>query len=554
MRLGREVPRVYTPPLRELTPQTSLGFAMVYFAENVLGVTLLPWQRWLSIHALELLPDGRLRFRTILVLVARQNGKSTWAKVLVLFLLMVRQVRLVLGTAQDLDLAEDLWDETLDLLYDGDDDEPGELEDLVARVQRVNGKKQFTLALPWRPTYKVRAANRRGGRGKTAGAVLLDELREHQTWDAWGAITKTTLTKEEALVVCLTNAGDATSVVLRHLRMMAHAAIGDPDGICEAEAAPVVPHARDDEDDDLAVEVDEDALDEDDMFIAEWSAPPGTDRWNRDGWAQANPSMNHRHPDGTAALPEKNIASAARKDPDHVFFPENMCQWWAGAAAGPFPGSTWEQGTDAESRVENPLSVTYGVDTSWDRTMTYVAIAGRRDDGAGHVEVVAQRAGIEWVREWVLARAGAERPIRLAYQKRGAPASGIADLFTDRDDDTDDQREALQWVELVPIEGAELGIACGRLYDAVAAADWSLDPDAEVREPPGRVFHRPQPVLDLAAGTAHVKPAGDAYLWDRRKSPNDVAPLCAVTWALDALLTQPEVYRSAYEDAGLVVA
>ena len=148
MRLGREVPRVYTPPLRELTPQTSLGFAMVYFAENVLGVTLLPWQRWLSIHALELLPDGRLRFRTILVLVARQNGKSTWAKVLVLFLLMVRQVRLVLGTAQDLDLAEDLWDETLDLLYDGDDDEPGELEDLVARVQRVNGKKQFTLDLP----------------------------------------------------------------------------------------------------------------------------------------------------------------------------------------------------------------------------------------------------------------------------------------------------------------------------------------------------------------------------------------------------------------------
>ena len=83
---------------------------------------------------------------------------------------------------------------------------------------------------------------------------------------------------------------------------------------------------------------------------------------------------------------------------------------------------------------------------------------------------------------------------------------------------------------------------------------WELDPDAEVREPPARVYHRPQPVLDLAAGTAHVKPAGDAYLWDRRKSPNDVAPLCAVTWALNALLTQPEVYRSAYEDAGLVVA
>ena len=554
MRLGHEVPRIFTPPLRELTPSTSLGFAMNAFAAEVLGVTFLPWQKWLSIHALELLTDGRLRFRTILVLVARQNGKSTWAKVLVLFLMMVRRVGLVLGTAQDLDLAEDLWDETLDLLYDGDDDEAGELEELIARVTRVNGKKQFTLALPWRPTYKVRAANRRGGRGKTAGAVLLDELREHQTWDAWGAITKTTLTKEEAMVVCLTNAGDATSVVLRHLRMMAHAAIGDPDEINAAEAAPVVPHSGDDEDDGLVADVDEDALDEDDMFIAEWSAAPGTDRWDRDGWAQANPSMNHRHPDGTAALPEKNIASAARKDPDHVFFPENMCQWWAGAAAGPFPGDTWEQGVDAASRVEDPLSVTYGVDTSWDRTMTYVAIAGRREDGAGHVEVVAQRAGAEWVRDWVLARASAERPIRLAYQRRGAPASGLADMFEPRDTDTDAETEALRWVTLVPIEGAALGMACGRMFDAVVAADWKLDPDAEVREPPGRVFHRPQPVLDLAASTAHIKPAGDAWLWDRRTSPNDVAPLCAATWALDAMLTQPEVYRSAYEDAGLVVA
>ena len=96
VRLGREVPRIFTPPLRELTPSTSLGFAMNAFAAEVLGVTFLPWQKWLSIHALELLPDGRLRFRTILVLVARQNGKSTWAKVLVLFLMMVRRVGLVL--------------------------------------------------------------------------------------------------------------------------------------------------------------------------------------------------------------------------------------------------------------------------------------------------------------------------------------------------------------------------------------------------------------------------------------------------------------------------
>ena len=69
MRQGSETPRVWTPPLRDLTPETSLGFRCIAFAE-LLGVTLLPWQQWLCIHLLELLPDGRLRFRTAVVLVA----------------------------------------------------------------------------------------------------------------------------------------------------------------------------------------------------------------------------------------------------------------------------------------------------------------------------------------------------------------------------------------------------------------------------------------------------------------------------------------------------
>jgi phage terminase large subunit-like protein len=37
------------------------------------------------IHALELLPDGTFRFRTVVLLVARQNGKSTLMQVLTLW-------------------------------------------------------------------------------------------------------------------------------------------------------------------------------------------------------------------------------------------------------------------------------------------------------------------------------------------------------------------------------------------------------------------------------------------------------------------------------------
>ena len=39
---GRTEPRLWTKPLRELTPETSLGFQVIAFAAEVLGVTLYP--------------------------------------------------------------------------------------------------------------------------------------------------------------------------------------------------------------------------------------------------------------------------------------------------------------------------------------------------------------------------------------------------------------------------------------------------------------------------------------------------------------------------------
>jgi hypothetical protein len=33
---GRVEPRIFTPPLRELTPETSYGFAVIEFARDVL--------------------------------------------------------------------------------------------------------------------------------------------------------------------------------------------------------------------------------------------------------------------------------------------------------------------------------------------------------------------------------------------------------------------------------------------------------------------------------------------------------------------------------------
>ena len=213
---GITEPRVYTPPLRELTEETSLGFDVIRFATEILCLTLVPWQRWLFIHMFEIIGsfDGEwyFRFRTVVVIIARQNGKTFVGKILAAYFLYVFGVDLVLGTAQSIDQAEDTWAETVAMIEEN--------EQLACEIEHVwytNGSKR--LSLTDGRNYRVKASSRRAGRGKSGDFVMLDELREHQDFQAWAAITKTTLARPMALVFCMSNAGDGTSVVLRHLRL-----------------------------------------------------------------------------------------------------------------------------------------------------------------------------------------------------------------------------------------------------------------------------------------------------------------------------------------------
>lgn len=338
VRHGRTEPRIFTPPLRELTAETSLGFAAVDFAKNVCGIDLFPWQRWLLVHMLELAGDLTVstlasrdsmdplfRFRKVVVLVARQNGKSTVSQVLALFFLYILGVDLVLGTAQDLDTAEEVWDGCNDII-----DETPELSELTDRPIRVNGKK--TIRLKSGERYKVKAANRKAGRGLSGDLVMLDELREHTSWDAWAAITKTTQARPAALIAAFSNAGDMSSVVLKTLRAMAHEALGDPDGINAAEQARQTPTVdeiagmvdldddHDDEDsgvDGLELTPEDFEEDPDTLGIFEWSAAPGCSVLDRGGWDQSNPSEGY-------CIAESTIAGDAhtegmRADTEWVF-------------------------------------------------------------------------------------------------------------------------------------------------------------------------------------------------------------------------------------------
>ncbi|HRN30336.1 MAG TPA: hypothetical protein PK890_11650, partial [Terrimesophilobacter sp.] len=418
--------------------------------------------------------------------MARQNGKSLLMLVLALWRMYADGAPLVIGTAQNLDISEELWSAAVELA-----ESIPELAELIEHVDKTNGKKALRLTTGER--YKVAAASRRGGRGLSGDLILLDELREHQSWDAWAAVTKTTMARALAQVWAGSNAGDAASIVLRFLRMAAHRILGDPDGI-NVDPYSAAPPVEDESD-----------FEEDSLGIFEWSAIPGCSIWDRDGWAAANPSMGH------VPSMERAIAAAAKTDPEWVFRTEVLCQWFAGTNDGPFPPGAWLQGTDDESRISKKSRLVACVDVSWDRSIAHIAFAGFRKDGIAHVEIVASRAGTDWVVPWLTSKER-KRPVDgVAWQLNGAPVSSLTDEF---------KKSGLPLIEWA---STDLGRATGQFYDLVRqVVPEDDDPDAAPGVP--GVYHRAQPILDVAANTAVTKPSADSWLWDRAKSPTDIAP------------------------------
>lgn len=486
-----------------------MGFAFAEWCEVCCGVGLVPWQRWLAVHAMEIVGDFEsgwsFRFRVIIILVARQQGKSLFAELLALFFLYVLGVDLVLGTAQNIDTAEEVWDAAIDRA-----EANPEMQAMIERVRRVNGGK--SLELTNGAKYKIVAATRQGARGKRGDLIIMDELREQRNWDGWSAISKTMMARPNAMLWGFSNAGDATSVVLRHLRMTAHLDLGDPDGI----AATVLSRSIDD------VDVDES------LAVFEWSAAPNCAVDDPEGIAQANPSL------GYGFVGMRALRSAIKTDPEQVFRTECLCQWVESVARAPFPDGMWEAGIDDDSREAEGAELCWGMDMGADRTKTALAFVGRRDDGAWHGEVEAYEGSFDRLL-LLITKNAAREPMRIAVQGRGAPISSRIE-----------ELQRVEGVEVVLCEGRDVGAWTGRFYDAVCASENGSTP----------LYHITQPALDYAASIAQTRPLGDsAWSWDRKGSDSDISPLVALTMAFGLATggaTEKPIFKSAYEDRGVL--
>jgi len=371
--LGRTEARVYTRPLRPLTRKTTRGYEVIDFA-RMIGEPLLPWQEWAVIHALELNPDGTYRFRTVLILVGRQNGKSHLKRIVTLWRMYIDGARRIIGVAQDLALARDQWQMCQASIHDCPD-----LEEEWQGVRNVNGDEMF-----WASgcRYAIKAATGKAGRGGSNDEVNIDELREQRDWKAWAAVSKTTSARPKGQTWAMSNAGDDTSVVLNQLQAVGEA--GTDPSLC----------------------------------LLEWSAPKGCELDDVTAWQQANPGLGY-------TVSEAAIRSALGTDPPNVFRAEVLCQR-VDALDGAIDYDAWKACADATGTMDALRDRLAAVlDGAPDGKHWTLAVAAVLDDGRPRVEIVKDWESAAAVRAELPALLARIRPRAFGWYP-GGPGKELA--------------------------------------------------------------------------------------------------------------------------------
>lgn len=464
--LGHTVPRIWTPPLRNLTRETSYGYAVIDFARDVLQEPLDPWQEWIAIHAGELLEDGRPRFRTVLILVARQNGKTHLLKVLALYWLFVETVALVVGMSTNLDYARESWEKAVEMIEDSELLSSLMPVDRNGGIRRANGEQQITTQEKAR--YKIAASNRRGGRSLSIDRLILDELREHRDWSAWDAAIPAMNARPKAQAFAISNQGDDESVVLDSLRDSAIEFINTGDGDRR-------------------------------LGLFEYSAPEGADVLDPSAWAAANPNLGRRLDVDTIAGPAAR-AKAAGGQQESGFRTEVLCQRVKALDAAIDPGR-WAAAKNVGTLDGLRDRLAACIDVSPDGQHATLAVAATNDDGVTRVEVVTEWTGItalDALRRDLPGWISRVKPRTLGWFPGGPAASLAADLRTKG--------------------GTRVGIADlpGLVVEEIKAEVASVCMGLAEQVDSGVLLHSGQAGLDLHVLSASKLRTGDVWRFSRR--------------------------------------
>jgi hypothetical protein len=238
---GNSKPRL-APPVPARTGQKD-------FSELAakLGQPLWPWQATVSHYITALAPGVGWLYREVATVAARQNGKTSIMKPLIVGRLLAGHR--IVHAAQDLKLPREMHEEIATLI---EEDYP---EYLPKRRGVKYGVGQESIHLNTGGLYRVVSNSRSGARGAPNDLVLVDEVLELTNMDFVAAAIPSTVARPWGQIVYFSNAGTTASSVLMWLRERA--------------------------DNDPA------------LAYLEWSAEPDLPADELKGWLQANPAIGH---------------------------------------------------------------------------------------------------------------------------------------------------------------------------------------------------------------------------------------------------------------------
>ena len=256
----------------------SYGIDFIEFCESI-GFNLLPWQMFLAHEICKVTEDDKRWFKEVGVIISRQNGKSTFMQLMILWRMYALEQKLQVHTAHKLTTSSEIFwkiDDTIQSF--------AHLVDRFGKKYESKGSQEIKLKTGER--YLVRA-NNSASRGIAApDTVYMDEVREFHDDEVWSSLRYTQMATPNPQTLIFSNAGDQHSVILNRLRDR---------GIAAANGAA------------------------DKIGWFEWSAEPDCDIRDKNAWAQANPSLGY-----TISL--ENL-EAAMSDEESIVRTELLCQW-----------------------------------------------------------------------------------------------------------------------------------------------------------------------------------------------------------------------------------
>ena len=486
---GNQRPRLFTAP-----PHVTSAGEDVIDACAKAGLLLDDWQRWYLTQAMgERDGDGKWAAFSCCVICSRQNGKDVILEARQLAGLFYWGETLIIHTAHLFATAQEAYLRILGLIEGCPD-----FDAKVARTPASHGEEGIEL-LPTATvitgprgnqitrsrTARLRflARNKGAGRGFTGDCVIYNEAM-YLAADGVAASMPTMMSRMSHTdggpqIWYMASAGvGAESQQLSLVRSRAEKSIAAGRSLssqCFAEWSAVLC--------DETCPVDCDRHDDIEAPETAAKANPG---YNLPGRIDAEMVERARDEMDDEKFAREILGVGTYPAPEHGWqvIPK---RWWAGTM----------------TTAERPPRAVFAIDTTPDFTWTSIAACGPGDGDKPRLELVDHRGGSKWAIEAAVRLDSVRGPTVWAVDKR-APAGTLIGRLVEAG------------LRIESPTAPDVGLACGRLYDAFKDGDLTHPDDREVARG--------------MAGLA-TRRLGEGMAWDRRAATVDISGVYAYTFA-----------------------